>query len=172
MALIVNIGEESFEIELGAPKSRGCEETREIDLNGRKVALSAVRLSDGHLSLLIDGKSYDVLMQKDGDDVLVRVASEDYRALVIDTRRGRRAGARAEDEIEGGIASLKAPMPGLVVSVNVEEGQEIKTGEGIVVVEAMKMQNELRAPRDGVVEKILVKPGAPVNGGDELVVIR
>jgi biotin carboxyl carrier protein len=171
MALIVNIGEESFEIELDSPKGRGCEETREIDLNGKKIALSIVRLSDGHLSLLIDGRSYDVLLQRDGDDVLVRVASEDYRARVIDTRRGRRA-ARAEDEIEGGIASLKAPMPGLVVSVNVEEGQEIKTGEGIVVVEAMKMQNELRAPRDGVVEKILVKPGAPVNGGDELVVIR
>ncbi|GAI83765.1 unnamed protein product, partial [marine sediment metagenome] len=63
------------------------------------------------------------------------------------------------------------PMPGLVVSVEVDVGDRIESGKGLVVIEAMKMQNEMRSPRDGVIKEVLVKEGTSVNGGDILVTL-
>jgi biotin carboxyl carrier protein len=169
MAYQVRIGERTFEVELDRPQKRKGEVQREILLDGERVQLHSVQLGPGHLSLLLDGRSYDVSLEKDGDDVIVMLSGGTCRARVIDKRKARRAGAIAQDD---GAVTIKAPMPGLVISISIEEGAKVKSGEGVVVVEAMKMQNELRAPRDGTVEKILVKPGSPVNAGDDLVVLK
>jgi biotin carboxyl carrier protein len=70
-----------------------------------------------------------------------------------------------------GTSEIKTAMPGKVMRVLVEEGAEIKQGEGVIVVEAMKMQNEMKSPRDGIVKEIRFAEGATVNAGDVLAVI-
>jgi biotin carboxyl carrier protein len=81
---------------------------------------------------------------------------------VEDERERRRRAAAGGGVAEGGEYHLKAPMPGLVVTVSVEEGQEVKKGQVLLILESMKMQNELKSPRDGVVNRIRVKAGESV----------
>jgi biotin carboxyl carrier protein len=100
----------------------------------------------------------------------VHLASGDLAVGVADRRRGRdraRAAAGAAD----GPARLLAPMAGRVVRVLVAAGQAVRAGQGVVVVEAMKMENELRAPRGGVIADVPVREGASVDAGAVLVVI-
>ena len=80
-------------------------------------------------------------------------------------------GAGASSGSADGIAEIKTAMPGKLVRVLVEAGAEIKQGESVLVVEAMKMQNEMKSPRAGVIVSINVKPGDTVNAGDVLAVI-
>jgi biotin carboxyl carrier protein len=92
------------------------------------------------------------------------------RAEVLDER------ARRIREMSGGAAteadrSIRAPMPGLVVRIQVEPGQSVSAGQGVVVVEAMKMENELKAPADGIVASIEVRAGQPVEKGAVLIVL-
>ena len=92
-----------------------------------------------------------------------------YGVMLADPKRLRAAGAGAADA--GGRAEVKAPMPGKVARVLVEEGAAVEAGAGLVVVEAMKMQNELRSPKAGTVAALNAQAGATVNAGDVLVVI-
>ena len=85
-----------------------------------------------------------------------------YQVQVEDEREKRLKAAAGGGVAEGGEFHLKAPMPGLVVAIPVEEGQEVKKGEVLVILESMKMQNELKAPRDGKVDRIRVKAGESV----------
>jgi len=85
-----------------------------------------------------------------------------YEIKVEDEREKRLRAAAGAGVSEGGEFHLKAPMPGLVVSLQVEEGQEIKKGQVLLILESMKMQNELKAPRDGIVGRIKVKAGESV----------
>jgi len=105
-----------------------------------------------------------------GNCIEVYVGNESYGVRVIDPKRmrsGQRAGAQAADET----AQLVAQMPGKVVRVLVEQGVNVEAGDGLVIVEAMKMQNEMKAPRAGVVVKLNAKAGETVNAGDLLAVI-
>ncbi len=124
----------------------------------------------GLYSLIIDGQSYEVSVYSPETDVynvylhdgMRRVELLSPMALVM----------RAHGGVSGGQAlSVKAPMPGKVVRILVSPGQKVKKGQGVVVVEAMKMQNELQALSDGVVKAIKVKEGDGVEGGAELVVL-
>ena len=97
------------------------------------------------------------------------VGSARYSSEVQDPRslRSRRA---AGSGVEGP-QKLLAPMPGKVVRILVAENDEVESGQGIIVVEAMKMQNELKSPKKGVVQKIMVLEGANVNPGEPLVIV-
>jgi biotin carboxyl carrier protein len=83
----------------------------------------------------------------------------------------RLRGAAAAGGEHGGRAQIKAPMPGKVVRVLVEAGQTVEAGQPVVVVEAMKMQNELKSPKSGTVAELRAAPGATVNAGDVLVIV-
>lgn len=99
----------------------------------------------------------------------VREVRVDDRIKIIDPRRlrsGQNSGAHHH-----GVAQIVAQMPGKVVKVHVEAGAEVEKGVGVVVVEAMKMQNEMKSPRAGVVVSVNVKPGDTVNAGDVLFVL-
>jgi biotin carboxyl carrier protein len=78
---------------------------------------------------------------------------------------------RAEGDKAAGVKKIVAPMPGKVVRILVSQGAEVKSGQGVIVVEAMKMQNELKSPKQGVVQKIAVAEGAAVNAGELLVIV-
>jgi biotin carboxyl carrier protein len=119
--------------------------------------------------VLVDGVSYlvDVHEGRDGTEVLVD--GEVFRVEIHDpARRGRRAAARAGD---GGGQRLVSPMPGKVAAVLVTVGQRVEPGAGLVVLEAMKMENEFRATAGGVVAEVHAVPGQAVDAGDLLVVI-
>ena len=126
---------------------------------------SAALAGDGIWSILIDGRSYAVAML--GADE-VSVDGRVFRVDVFDPRelRGRRSGADSS-----GPQAMTAPMPGRVIRVLVEFGQEVAAGEGLIVVEAMKMQNEMKSPRAGRVAAIKTVSGATVSAGDVLLVI-
>ena len=104
---------------------------------------------------------------KDTFDVTVHGRS--YEVTVVDPKRLR--SRQNSDRHHHGVAEILAPMPGKVVRVHLEVGAAVEKGAGVVVVEAMKMQNEMKSPREGVVISINVKPGDTVNAGDVLAVI-
>jgi biotin carboxyl carrier protein len=126
---------------------------------------SAAPAGDRTWSILIDGRSYAVAILSAGE---VSVNGRVFRVDVFDPRewRGRRSVADSS-----GPQALTAPMPGRVIRVLVASGQEVKAGEGLIVVEAMKMQNEMKAPRAGRVAAIKTLAGATVSAGDVLLVI-
>jgi len=104
---------------------------------------------------------------RDSFDVSIR--GHGYAVTIVDPKRLR--SGENSDRLHHGAAQILAPMPGKVVRVQIEEGASVEKGTGVVVVEAMKMQNEMKSPRAGVLVSINVKPGDTVNAGDVLAVI-
>ena len=99
----------------------------------------------------------------------VNIHGRCYSITIVDQKRLR--SGQNSDRHHHGVAEILAPMPGKVVRVQTETGATVEKGVGLVVVEAMKMQNEMKSPRDGVVVSIKVKPGDTVNAGDVLAVV-
>ena len=134
-------------------------------VEGRVLDADAVEVSPGIYSILIDGKSFQARVEAKSDpDLRVTVAGLEFNAAVRDPRkwmRNRAAGAEAE-----GRQPVTAPMPGKIVLVLVTAGETVEVGQGIVVVEAMKMQNEIRSPKSGTIERLLVVAGQTVNAGE------
>jgi len=132
----------------------------------------------GHYSLLLGAQSFDVFVQpvpaddEDGTSRVfeVYVRGQVYRVRLAD-ERARTLASLAGGAHASGDANIRAPMPGLVSHVLVEEGAEVQRGQAVVVLEAMKMENDLPAPRAGVVKSLRVSKGQAVNQGDLLAVI-
>jgi biotin carboxyl carrier protein len=138
-----------------------------IDVDGRELPADIAEVSPNTFSFLLEGKSYEVRVTPSADGTLtVHACNREFTAEVIDPRawRGRRHGS-----IEAqGRQKILAPMPGKVVRVLVKPGEKVESGQGILVVEAMKMQNEIRSPKSGKVERVLVEEGQPVNAAEVL----
>ena len=113
-------------------------------------------------SLILDGKSFESYVYQGDEDWQVLLRGHLFQVKVEDEREKRLRAAAGGGVVEGGEFKLKAPMPGLVVSIPVVEGQEVQKGQVLVILESMKMQNELKAPRDGAVSHIKVKAGESV----------
>lgn len=113
-------------------------------------------------SLIVDGKSHESYIARGDDNWQVLLRGRLYPITVEDEREKRLRAAAGGGVAESGEFILKAPMPGLVVAIPVSEGQEVKRGQVILILESMKMQNELKAPRDGTIHKIKVKAGESV----------
>jgi len=138
-------------------------------LDGREIQMDAVLARRDVLSVLIGGKAYEVKREHTATGMHLWVGSDRYLAEVRDPRslRGRRGG----DADEKGPKKLLAPMPGKVVRVLIGEEQAVEAGQSILVVEAMKMQNEIKSPKKGTVQKIVAAEGANVNAGDVLAIV-
>jgi len=113
-------------------------------------------------SLIVDGKSHEAYVQEGDDNWQVLMRGRLYPVKVEDEREKRLRVAAGGGVAETGEFHLKAPMPGLVIAIPVAEGQDVEKGQVLVILESMKMQNELKAPRDGKVSRIRVKPGESV----------
>lgn len=113
-------------------------------------------------SLIVDGKSHESYVQRGDDNWQVLLRGRLYPVTVEDEREKRLRAAAGSDVAESGEFNLKAPMPGLVVAIPITEGQEVKKGQVLLILESMKMQNELKSPRDGIVNRIKVKAGESV----------
>ncbi len=140
-----------------------------VRLDGRPANADAVEVGPGTYSILLDGRSFDVRVQPAADGVRVFAGAEEFAAQVLDPRawRGRRGGVL---QVEG-CQQITAPMPGKIVRVLVKAGDAVKAHQGLLVVEAMKMQNEIRTPKSGKVERLLVVEGQAVNAGEILAVV-
>jgi biotin carboxyl carrier protein len=120
------------------------------------------------LSLRIGDKAYEVKRERVAGDLHLWVGSARFAAEARDPRSLRGKTRAADDH---GPKKLTAPMPGKIVRVLVSEGAAVDAGAGVLVVEAMKMQNEIKSPKKGTIQKILVGAGAAVNAGDVLAIV-
>ncbi len=162
MRYFVTMGERTLEVELGGEGVR---------VDGRPVTVDLMEMDGTEVrSLLLDGRSHRILasrkargswsMHLSGRHITARVVDERTRS--IEAMTGPREGVL-------GPRALKAPMPGMVVKVDVVEGDEVKEGQGLVIVEAMKMENELKCAGDARVRAVLVEPGQAVEKDQVLV---
>ncbi|HJQ14218.1 MAG TPA: biotin/lipoyl-containing protein [Anaerolineales bacterium] len=113
-------------------------------------------------SLIVDGKSHEGYVAQGDDNWQVLLRGRLYPILVEDEREKRLRSAAGGGVAETGEFHLRAPMPGLVVTIPVEEGQQVKKGQVLLILESMKMQNELKSPRDGTIGRVRVKAGETV----------
>jgi len=166
MKLHIEFNGKLREVELNAAGSGG---RWRCVIDGREIEVDAAEINPGVFSILIGGEAFEARVESFGGKLRVHVDGKEYVAAVHDPRRWRRGdGAAAESQ---GRQQVIAPMPGKVVRVLVKPGEEVEAGQGIVVVEAMKMQNAVRSPKTGRVERVLVAEGQAVNAGEVLAVI-
>ncbi len=138
-------------------------------LDGREIQMDAVLARRDVLSVLINGKAFEVKREQTATDLHLWVGGARYAAELRDPRSLRSRRASAGDD--KGPKKLIAPMPGKVVRVLLREQEEVQAGQGILVMEAMKMQNEIKSPKTGIVQKIVAGEGSAVNAGDVLAVV-
>lgn len=164
MRYFVTISGRTFVVELGGEQTL---------VDGSPVEVDAARLPDSELHhLRIDGHAFAVDLSR-GEETgawEVAIGGRRWEATAVDerTRAIREMAGAQPTEVE---RTVKAPMPGLVVSIPVEVGQQVQAGQGVVIVEAMKMENELKAPGDGTVARIEVEAGQAVEKGAVLIVL-
>jgi biotin carboxyl carrier protein len=155
MKYITTIEDQTYEIEILDDKHIKVNEKRfEVDFEsvGRQPVYS----------LLINGRSFEGYVSPENGEWQVLLRGDLFSVRVEDEREKRLRAASGSRVVERGEFHLKAPMPGLVVAVPVEEGQRVAKGEVLVILESMKMQNELRAPRAGTISRVRVKAGDSV----------
>jgi biotin carboxyl carrier protein len=141
----------------------------ECRLDGQAVRIDAVLPRRDVLSLLVDGRAYEIKREQTATDLHLWVGSARFAVALRDPRSLRSRQQAGGDE--RGPRRVVAPMPGRIVRLLVAENSVVEAGQGIVVVEAMKMQNEIKSPKKGVVKKMSATVGAAVNPGDVLAIV-
>ncbi len=166
MTLHAEVGDNNHEIEI---KREDGKVFARVD--DRDYELEVSEPEPGVYLLKHDGKIFEATVSsgRTGDPTHVRIGPTELEVKVIDPKRLRSAGAGHEHG--DGLAEIKTAMPGKVVSLLLTVGSTVEKGDGVLVVEAMKMQNELKSPKDGVIKEIRVAEGAAVSAGDILATI-
>lgn len=138
-----------------------------VILNGEPVSADVEEIAPNTLSILLHGESHEIRIARSRDgQISIQTGLRDFAAEVTDQRswRGRRLG---HVEVQGR-QQITAPMAGKVVRLLVKSGDTVEVGQGLLVVEAMKMQNEIRSTKSGIVERLLAEEGQTVNSGETL----
>ncbi len=144
-------------------------ESVRAEIDGRVYELELREPEPGCYLFFRDTKVHECRVNKVQDGFNVSLRGRNHAVAIIDPKRLR--SDQDADRHHHGLAEITAPMPGKVVRVHIETGAAVEKGAGVIVVEAMKMQNEMKSPRAGVVISINVKPGDTVNAGDVLAVV-
>lgn len=164
MKYLTTIGDKTYTIEIN--------DERHIIVDGTTYEIDLQALSaQGLFSLIIDNKSFEAFVENEGDEWRVLLRGNLYETKVADERAVRLTKSVGGAEVAVGDFHLKAPMPGLVVIVPVSEGQAVNKGDILIILESMKMQNELKSPRDGTVLRVKVKGGDSVEQNQIMVTI-
>ena len=163
--LIIRIGEQEFTVTPDGTEGA-------LQFEGKSIPLDLVQLSPGTVSLIIEGRSYILGLEKsDNGEYTIRWTGGDIPLEVEDDRARllkRVLGPAGSGKV---IKSVKAPMPGMVVKLLVEKGAKVKKGQPLLVVEAMKMENEITAHADGTISDIKAAEGQAVEKNEILMVI-
>jgi len=133
--------------------------TYKLTINGDRYDARVVEYSGTHARININGADYVIQIE---DDSLIHVPKLPEQEKAVPMAPSFSSG------FDGGSGELRAPIPGVIVSIPVKEGDRVKKGQTIIIIEAMKMQSEIAAPVDGSISKIMVKERAPVQEGDLL----
>ncbi|MEO8610533.1 MAG: biotin/lipoyl-containing protein [Chloroflexota bacterium] len=163
MKYVTKINNKTFEIEILRDGS--------LLLNGEPREIDFLALGPSLYSILMDGQSHELVIEEREKDVEVLLRGKLYSGTVLDERAQLMAERTGGMISETGEMSIKAPMPGLVALVPVEVGQQVHAGQTVIILESMKMQNELKSPRDGVIQHINVAAGQSVEQNKILVTI-
>ena len=164
MKYVATIGDQEFIVDV--------DREGEVTVDGTTYAVDIQGMDNYSLySIIINGKSYDVFIDEGDEDFLVVLWGGLFEVRVQDERTRRLAGLKRGPVAPVGEVLVKAPMPGVVVKVLVSEGQPVGTGDIVVVLESMKMQNEFKAPRAGIVHNVRVKVGDRVDQNQIMVTI-
>ena len=166
MAFIAKLGEQSYSVEIeeiGKSLYRVAIDGNDFLVDGKKTGRT-------NYSLIVDNRSFEIEVDNSEDEYRVLVDGRNYRVHLVDERRVRVGGGQSDIDLQGR-QKVSVPMPGKVIAVLVSEGDNVERGQGLVIVEAMKMENEVRSPIAGEVKEIKVKPGDAVEGGAVLVVV-
>lgn len=164
MKYIATIEEQTFEFEINGED--------EILVDGDHVAIDFRSIAGQSVySMLVNGRSYEALVQVEDDNLQVLLRGRLYIVTVEDERQIRLREASSPQTLQHGDFHLKSPMPGLIISIHVSEGQEVSKGDRLIVLESMKMQNELKAPREGIVRSIRVSSGENVDQDQVLLTV-
>jgi len=168
MKLAIELGGKAHTVEIGSDAAH-TNGRAPCAIDGRAIDADAIEVAPGVYSILIGGNSFEARVETDATGLRVTVAGREYSPRIRDPRQWRRSrGSAAEAE---GQQSVVAPMPGKVIRVLVKAGEDVEAGRGLVVIEAMKMQNEVRSPKSGKVERILVSEGKTVGAGEVLGIV-
>jgi len=166
MAFIATLGEQSYTVEI--------EETDRsvyrVSVDGHEFLVDGKKTGRTNYSLIVENRSFEIEVDHQGDEYRVLVDGRNYHVNLVDERRVRAGGGQAGGGLQGRQA-ISVPMPGKVIALLVAEGDMVEKGQGMVIVEAMKMENEVRSPIAGEVKEIKVKQGDTVEGGAILLII-
>jgi len=149
-------------------KTRAGEDHWSVLLDGREVPVSCVPFGPDALSLIVNGESFDVRRERAAEGrIFIRGRAYEYSLQDPRSLRSRKRAGLAET----GERKITGSMPGKVIRLLAREGDSLKSEQGVLVIEAMKMQNEVRSPKDGRLKKLLVQEGTNVVAGDVLAII-
>ncbi len=140
-----------------------------VEFGGKSLDVDVSQLSDAAFSLILEGRSHDVGVSPNAGGFQVVVDGESFQVGLVDPRRD--SPSTSGTTRAAGPVAVSAPMPGKVVRILAAEGEDVSQGQGLVVVEAMKMQNELPSPKSGTIRAVRVAEGQAVNAGDPLVLV-
>jgi len=166
MAFIAKLGARSYTVEIeevGRSLYRVAVDGNEFLVDGKKTGLT-------NYSLIVDNRSFEVDVDITEDEYRVLVDGRSYHVELVDERRVRLGGLQSGIQLQGR-QRVSVPMPGRVIAVLVGEGDRVEKGQGLVIVEAMKMENEVRSPIAGEVKQVPVKAGDALEAGALLVVV-
>jgi biotin carboxyl carrier protein len=165
MRLEAKLNGEVTDLEIRSDESRVI-----ASVGGREYELEVSEVEPGTYLIKSDGRIYEAQVSaKAGHASEVIVGTDQFLIEIVDPKRLKSAASgKSHDH---GLAEIRTAMPGKVVRILAETGQAVEKGTGVIIVEAMKMQNEMRSPKDGVVKEISAAEGATVNAGEVLVVI-
>lgn len=164
MKYIATVKEETFEIEINGEG--------EITINGDRQEVDFMSVAEQSVySLILDGSSYEASVYPGDTEIEVQMRGMLYHVSVEDERQMRLRQTTRDSAADKGEYFLKAPMPGLVVAIPVREDQDVLAGENLVILESMKMQNELKAPRDGRITRLRVAAGDNVDQNQVLLIL-
>jgi biotin carboxyl carrier protein len=164
MKYIATIGDHEFVVDVNRED--------EVTVDGTPYAVDIQGVGSNSLySIIIDDRSYDVFIDEREEDFMVVLWGGLFEVKVQDERTRRLAGLRRGPVAPVGEVLVKAPMPGVVVEVLVSEGQLVDTGDIMVVLESMKMQQEFKSPRPGVIHNVRVAEGDRINQNQIMVTI-
>ncbi len=166
MAFIAKLGEQSYRVEI--------EETGKsvyrVSVDGNEFVVDGKKTGRTNYSLIVDNRSFEIEVDNAEDEYRVLVDGRSYHVHLVDERRVRVGDGQSDSQIQGR-QRVSVPMPGKVIAVLVSEGDVVEKGQGLVIVEAMKMENEVRSPISATVKEIKVKAGDTVEGGAVLVIV-
>jgi biotin carboxyl carrier protein len=166
MAFIARLGEKTYTVdieEIGKSLYRVSVDGSEFLVDGKKTGLT-------NYSLIVDNRSFEIEVDVKEDEYRVLVDGRNYHIDLVDERRVRLGGLQSDIELQGR-QNVSVPMPGKIIAVLVAEGDKVEKGQGLVIVEAMKMENEVRCPINGEVKEVWVKTGDAVEAGAVLAVV-